>query len=68
MAMKDEKLPLHDEAKSREKWRGGETLIEEGEDLGLPASEVDHAKIVDEGTGGDGRPGKGGAGTIPPPD
>lgn len=41
---RDEDLPLHDEAKARSKWRGGETLIE-GTDLGEsgPASEVDHA-------------------------
>jgi hypothetical protein len=68
---KDEDLPLHDEAAAREKWRGGETLIKKGgEDLGLPASEVDNASMGgDSGSGGsDGRPGKGGPGTIPPPD
>ncbi len=67
----DEDLPLHNEAKARDKWRGGETLIEKGgENTGLPASEVDNASMKggsrDEGA--DGRPGKGGPGTIPPPD
>jgi hypothetical protein len=68
---KDEDLPLHAEAKAREKWRGGETLIKKGaEDTSLPASEVDNAAM---GAGSsdepqDGRPGKGGPGTIPPPD
>lgn len=38
----DEDLPLHDEAKARSKWRGGETLIEGDGDSG-PASEVDQA-------------------------
>ncbi len=68
----DEKLPLHDEAMAREKWRGGETILKKGEeDLGLPASEVDNASMgggsgSHEGAGG--WPGKGGPGTIPPPD
>jgi hypothetical protein len=71
MDEKDEDLPLHAEAQAREKWRGGETLIKKGaEDTGLPASEVDNAAIG--GSSGqdpvDGRPGKGGPGTIPPPD
>ena len=61
-------LPLHDEAKAREKWRGGETLLDEGEESSLPASEVDRAKTDNEGPSDDGRPGKGGPGTIPPPD
>lgn len=44
MDEKDEDLPLHAEAMAREKWRGGETLITKGgEDLSLPASEVDNA-------------------------
>lgn len=71
MDEKDEDLPLHDEAKAREKWRGGETLIKKGaEDLGLPASEVDNAATGGDSGGEprDGRPGKGGPGTIPPPD
>lgn len=45
------KLPLHDEAKARSKWRGGETLIEDDGDSG-PASEVDHGAASD----GQGRP------------
>lgn len=38
----DGDLPLHDEAKARSKWRGGETFLDEG-DRGTagPASEVD---------------------------
>ena len=66
-----EDLPLHDEAQAREKWRGGGTIIKKGaEDLGLPASEVDNAAMTPGGhdEGRDGRPGKGGPGTIPPPD
>ena len=50
-------LPLHDEAKAREKWRGGETRVDEGDD----------ARIASKSSA-DGRPGKGGPGTIPPPD
>ena len=63
-------LPLHAEAKARDKWRGGETVIRKGGDeSGLPASEVDHAATGGGSAGGsDGRPGKGGPGTIPPPD
>lgn len=40
----DDDLPLHDEAKARSEWRGGETRLDEG-DLGTggPASEVDDA-------------------------
>ncbi len=70
MDEKDEDLPLHKEAMAREKWRGGETLIKKGgENLGLPASEVDNASMNSGGDDeGDGRPGKGGPGTIPPPD
>ncbi len=71
MGDEDEDLPLHAEAKAREKWRGGETVIKKGaEDLGLPASEVDNAAMGDASAEGtkDGRPGKGGPGTIPPPD
>ena len=38
MRDEDEDLPLHAEAKAREKWRGGETLIAKGsEKAGLPA-------------------------------
>jgi hypothetical protein len=42
----DDDLPLHDEAKARSKWRGGETLLDKG-DLGTsgPASEVDEAAL-----------------------
>ncbi len=72
MSDEDEKLPLHGEAMAREKWRGGETIIKKGggEDLGLPASEVDNASASGSSGGEqrDGRPGKGGPGTIPPPD
>jgi hypothetical protein len=40
----DGDLPLHDEAKARSKWRGGETLLDESETGGSgPASEVDDA-------------------------
>lgn len=40
----DDDLPLHDEAKARSKWRGGETLLDK-RDTGTsgPASEVDDA-------------------------
>jgi hypothetical protein len=38
----DEDLPLHDEARARSKWRGGETLIDGDADSG-PASEIDNA-------------------------
>lgn len=43
MAEEDDRdLPLHDEAKARSKWRGGETIIEKGGDGSSgPASEVD---------------------------
>lgn len=44
----EEKLPLHDEAQARAKWRGGETIIGKGEASELPASEVDHAVQRDE--------------------
>ena len=67
----DDDLPLHAEAKAREKWRGGETVIGKGsENSGLPASEVDNAAPTAGAAEGpaDGRPGKGGPGTIPPPD
>ncbi|HEX8379943.1 MAG TPA: hypothetical protein VF619_05280 [Allosphingosinicella sp.] len=51
----DRGLPLHDEAKARSKWRGGETIIEEGGDGSSgPASEVDNAgKGGAAGTGSD---------------
>ena len=55
MTAEEEKLPLHDEAKARDRWRGREAPVKQGEDRVLSA-------------GKDGRPGKGGAGTIPPPD
>ena len=49
-----ETLPLHDEAEAREKWRGGETIVERGSKSGgLPASEVDDAATPDE-NGGEG--------------
>ena len=63
------KLPLHDEAVARKKWRGGETLLEGNEkDLGLPASETDDARSVTDREAGDGRPSQGRAGNFPPPD
>ena len=63
------RLPLHDEAVARKKWRGGETLLEGDEnDLGLPASETDNARSVTEDEGDEGRPGQGRAGEFPPPD
>ena len=64
----DGDLPLHDEAKARGKWRGGETLIGEGEDSGLPASEVDHARLVSGGSVEDASPQKSGPVTNSPPD
>ena len=66
----DEDLPLHDEAKARAKWRGGETLIDGGSgNVGLPASEVDEAASKGVGDGeGDGRPDRGRPGDFPPPD
>lgn len=66
----DEKLPLHDEAKARGDWRGGETIIERGgQNGGLPASEVDDAAMPDTGEDGEG----GGSSGVPwtglrPPD
>lgn len=55
MADEDESdLPLHDEAKARSKWRGGETIIDKGSDGSSgPASEVDNAVQSDaDGAGG----------------
>lgn len=47
----DDDLPLHDEAKARSKWRGGETLLDASETgTSGPASEVDDAA---QGGGGD---------------
>ena len=49
------------------KWREqGTRLPGDGDDVGLPASESDPARIVPENEKG--RPGRGGPGTIPPPD
>ncbi len=40
----DGDLPLHDEAKARSEWRGGETLLDKGDPGGSgPASEIDDA-------------------------
>lgn len=40
----DRDLPLHDEARARSKWRGGETLLDPGDlETDGPASEVDDA-------------------------
>ena len=47
----DDKLPLHDEAEARGKWRGDETIVDRGSRSGgLPASEVDEAATPDEGS------------------
>lgn len=44
MSEDDSDLPLHDEAKARSKWRGGETLIgRDGRGDSGPASEIDNA-------------------------
>lgn len=41
----DSDLPLHDEAKARSKWRGGETLLGDGAlEASGPASETDGAE------------------------
>ncbi len=49
----DDDLPLHEEAKARAKWRGGETMIGKGdESVALPASEVDNAAADSSGGGG----------------
>jgi hypothetical protein len=47
----DRDLPLHDEAEARSKWRGGETILDEGDrgDSG-PASEVDDAAQGGQGS------------------
>jgi hypothetical protein len=64
----DEKLPLHDEAKARSEWRGGETLIAKGEDEGgLPASEVENGAAPEEGDG-EGETGRAGWAGLRPPD
>ena len=49
----DYDLPLHDEAKARSKWRGGETILDR-DDSGTagPASEIDNASQSGE-RGGD---------------
>ncbi|HEX8512050.1 MAG TPA: hypothetical protein VF688_02985 [Allosphingosinicella sp.] len=40
----DEDLPLHNEAKARSKWRGGETILDRDDSgTGGPASEIDNA-------------------------
>jgi hypothetical protein len=68
----EEKLPLSDEAKAREKWRGGETIIDGGGgDTTLPASEVDGAAMGEQSgpdVAHDGHPGTGTPGNFPPPD
>lgn len=52
----DRNLPLHDEAKARSKWRGGETLLDKGDrcDSG-PASEIDDAASGGDSNGPDPR-------------
>jgi hypothetical protein len=65
----DTDLPLHDEAKAREKWRGGETVIAKGKErLDLPASEVDNASMSgpDEDEESDAGPGALGPALRPP--
>ena len=62
------KIPLHDEAIAREKWRGRETLLEGDENDGLPASETDNASSLTGAEDDDGRPGQGRPGDFPPPD
>jgi hypothetical protein len=64
------KLPLHDEALAREKWRGKETLLKgDDDDLGLPASETGRARSASQGDEGEeGRLGRGRPGDFPPPD
>ncbi len=60
-------LPLHDEAAAREKWRGGETLLDKGhERLGLPASEVDDAAASEGEAAPGSAPGALGPGLRPP--
>ena len=39
----DDDLPLHDEARARPKWRGGETILGNADPESGPASEVDEA-------------------------
>lgn len=64
-----DKLPLHDEAMARAKWRGGETLLRSGKDeTGLPASEADDAAASATVEDEDGRPGRGRPGDFPPSD
>jgi hypothetical protein len=55
MAEEDDRdLPLHDEAKARAKWRGGETIIDKGSDgASGPASEVDNAGVGGSSGAGD---------------
>ena len=68
---REDDLPLHEEAEAREKWRGGETRLEDdgSGDTHLPASEADDARLSPKGdVDDDGRPGKGSPGTIAPPD
>ena len=51
----DDKLPLHDEAEARGKWRGDETIVDGGSKSGdLPASEVDEAATPDNDSSEDG--------------
>ena len=58
MAGKDEdKLPLHDEAEARAKWRGADDAAGDGDGSKASGGEAE-----------DGRPGKGRAGNFPPPD
>ncbi|HEV2747770.1 MAG TPA: hypothetical protein VGW34_10800 [Allosphingosinicella sp.] len=62
---KKDEGPLSAEAVARDEWRGGETLLDEGEAAGhtLPESERDRAgtKPAEESRAGS-------AGIVPPPD
>ncbi|MGZ8285188.1 MAG: hypothetical protein ACXW27_03370 [Allosphingosinicella sp.] len=50
----DRDLPLHDEAKARSKWRGGETILgKDGRDDSGPASEIDDAALGGDAGGPD---------------
>jgi hypothetical protein len=49
----DGDLPLHDEAKARSKWRGGETILDTDDSATAgPASEIDNASQGGEQSAG----------------
>jgi hypothetical protein len=62
----DHDLPLHDEAKARAEWRGGETILEKGDGNAGPASEIDDAAQGGEGTTGPDGPAAKGPAQRPP--